>query len=602
DGNLNEDNPALSPTPHVTATRIVRTPAKKLNVSFNWWVSNGNPNLDFGPRLKGTDENPFRDFRTGGLGTPERDENKYHILSNGEFDYDQVYTANIQPTDENWLYPVQSIAGDISDGFDTRYVLSFGPFYIQPGQTLPLSFAYVAGKDLHVDKDNYDNNLAGNYNPKLFQDNLNFDDLALNARWASWIYDNPGVDTDGDGYSGVSDTCTIDSTILDSIDVLDSIVIDTTLTPPETTLYSHDSVVYDYIEVKQWIKGDDVPDFKGASPPPAPDFWIEPTYDRLGIRFNGYRSETTEDIFSQNVDFEGYRIYMGRDERSESYSLITSYDRPDYNKYVYSKGAWTLNDVPYSLEELQNLYKTPVITDPLIYTRTNPYSYLDSLFYFDKQDLNASDLGTVGSIHKLYPDQPKPSTSNPALAKPEELTEDGYFKYYEYEYIIEDLLPYVQYWVNITAFDYGSPGKGLEALETSRTVGAQSSYALPTTQDAARDGEKVFIYPNPYRIDAGYRNLGLEGRGSNQRTLPDDRVRAVHFANLPAKCTISIFTLDGDLVKEIDHDIIPSDPNASHDTWDLITRNTQLVVSGIYYWTIEAENGETQVGKLVIIM
>ena len=168
--------------------------------------------------------------------------------------------------------------------------------------------------------------------------------------------------------------------------------------------------------------------------------------------------------------------------------------------------------------------------------------------------------------------------------------------------IIDGLLPNVLYWVNITAFDFGSPGKGLEALETSRTVGAQSAYALPTTWDAARDNEKVFIYPNPYRIDAGYRKMGLEGRGANQISRPDDRVRAIHFANLPAKCTISIFTLDGDLVREIDHDIDPSDPNASHDIWDMITRNSQLVVSGIYYWTIESEDGEVQVGKLVIIM
>ena len=30
----------------------------------------------------------------------------------------------------------------------------------------------------------------------------------------------------------------------------------------------------------------------------------------------------------------------------------------------------------------------------------------------------------------------------------------------------------------------------------------------------------------------------------------DDRVRAVHFTNLPARCTIRIFTIDGDLVRE----------------------------------------------------
>ena len=76
----------------------------------------------------------------------------------------------------------------------------------------------------------------------------------------------------------------------------------------------------------------------------------------------------------------------------------------------------------------------------------------------------------------------------------------------------------------------------------------------------------------------------------------------IHFVNLPAKCTISIYSLDGDLIRTIDHDKDISDPEATHDTWDLITRNTQLTVSGIYYWTIESENGETQIGKLVLIM
>ncbi|MEW5995734.1 MAG: T9SS C-terminal target domain-containing protein, partial [Candidatus Zixiibacteriota bacterium] len=83
---------------------------------------------------------------------------------------------------------------------------------------------------------------------------------------------------------------------------------------------------------------------------------------------------------------------------------------------------------------------------------------------------------------------------------------------------------------------------------------------------------------------------------------PDDRVRQIHFANLPPRCTIRIYTLDGDLVREIEHDMDPSDPNASHDTWNMITRNTQLVVSGLYYWTVEEPDGETQIGKLVIIM
>jgi hypothetical protein len=206
-----------------------------------------------------------------------------------------------------------------------------------------------------------------------------------------------------------------------------------------------------------------------------------------------------------------------------------------------------------------------------------------------------------GSIRKLYPDQPFPSHPDPDSARPEELTEDGYFKYFEYEYVIDDLLPTVPYWVNVTAFDFGSPSSGLPSLESSVTVGAKSAYPLSSVDEVAQKDLKVFVYPNPYRIDAGYQALGFEGRNL-EMTLPPDKMRLIHFANLPDSCTIRIYTLDGDLVREIDHNMDPSDPNASHETWNLITRNTQLVVSGLYYWTVEANDGATQIGKLVIIM
>ena len=34
----------------------------------------------------------------------------------------------------------------------------------------------------------------------------------------------------------------------------------------------------------------------------------------------------------------------------------------------------------------------------------------------------------------------------------------------------------------------------------------------------------------------------------------------------------------------------------------MITRNTQMVTSGMYYWTVESETGEVQIGKFVVIM
>jgi hypothetical protein len=180
------------------------------------------------------------------------------------------------------------------------------------------------------------------------------------------------------------------------------------------------------------------------------------------------------------------------------------------------------------------------------------------------------------------------------------LTDNGYIKYYEYEYTIEGLLPTVPYWVNVTAFDYGSPKSGLGALETTPTLLPLNTYPLPTTAEVAEHELKVFVYPNPYRFDEDYRERGYEDRQRSR--MPVDRTRLIHFANLPPICTIRIYSIDGDLLRELEHSLDTSDPMSNHDTWDLITRNSQQAVSGLYYWTVEDDAGNTQIGKLVLIM
>lgn len=566
--------------PHVTGMRIVRTPQDTLQVSYNWWFS-ASGELDFGPRerpLTGRLKENWRDFGTGGTGTPEGDRNKYYIMSNREFDYDQARVASIGPNDPLWIYPKQELVEEWATGADTRYLLSFGPFQIRPGQTLPLSFAYVGGKDLHSKLDNLDN-LPYNYT--AFYENLSFDDFAENARWASWIYDNPGVDTDSDGYRGAYHLCPIDSVLNDTI----------------WTFTEYDTL---------WYIGDGIPDFRGAAPPPAPEFWLTPSRSKIHIRFNGTRSQTTRDVFTNEVDFEGYRVYIARDSRETSFSVICSYDRENYLQYEWipKRKLWQISPKPFTRQELACLYGDSCndpLFDPLIYTRLSPLQGSEgTLYYFMPQDHNRSELGTPGQIRKVYPDQPKPTTTNPRLAYSEELTPDGLFKYYEYEYEIEGLLPSVPYYVNVTAFDFGSPASGLPALESSVTQGAK--YVIPGSNpdEVQEENPAVIVYPNPYRVDGGYRDIGFEGRVDFDR--PDHRVRRVHFANLPPRCTIRIFTVDGDLVKTIEHNMSPDDPNSSYDEWDLITRNTQMVVSGLYYWTVEADGRETQIGKLAIIM
>ena len=569
--------------PHVTATRIVRTPSDKLEVSFNWWIG-GHSGRDFGPREKPNmgswKENP-RTFENGQIGSPPGDRSKYYVLRNQEFDFDQMFTASIRVEDTLWEQPQPaSYARNVSKGYDTRYLISFGPFTIDPGQELPITFAYVAGENLHTDQQNWKNNLENNYNPVDYYSGLNFRDLAKNARWASWIYDNPGVDTDGDGYSGEFVVCCNDS----------NTICDTTYTT-----------------------GDGVPDFAGAKPPPAPIFWVMPEIGKLTVRFNGLLSETEADGFlkrstkgQDSLDFEGYRVYLSRDKRAASYSMVTSYDVEDFQKWVWINNEFMLDAKPLSLDSLKNLYDDPSIDfdfNPNNYPSHSPFTYMDSSFYFVPQDFNASTFGVDTKISKRFPNEPYPSTTIPELANPDELTDDGYLKYYEYEIELPNLLPTVEYWVNVTAFDFGSPASGLPPLESAITLGAQSAYPQLSSEAVANSNAKIYIYPNPYRLDGNYRKVGFEGRKADEETLADDRVRAVNFTNLPPHCTIRIFSIDGDLVREIKHDKDASDPTSTHSEWNLITRNTQLAVSGLYYWTVENKNtGEVEMGKLVLIM
>lgn len=575
----------------IAGVKIIRTPSDSLRYSYNWWkIDYSNAANDFGPRMADRPNDPYRDFGDR-MGTPIGDKNKYYIMRHEEFDYDLLYTA-LDHSDEGFLPPPDD-ALDYAMGNDTRYLLSFGPFSINPGEKLPITFAWVGGENFHHDPTAFES--FDPLNPSAYYNQLDFDEFATNTRWASWIYDNPGVDTDDDNYFGKYRQVCFDSNLVS---------VDTNINGVDTTIEYYD---YEDCEIF-YYEGDGVPDFKGASAPPAPTIWLYPELNQIRVRFNGLLSETTEDQFSGINDFEGYKVYYGRDNIKSAYTQVASYDIENFNKYVYNpyklpSAGYELKEKPYTLDELRCLYADSCNDesfDPLDYPRSRPFYhplFSDSIFYFEPQDFNASEFGVSTSIRKLYPDQPYPSTLSPDSALAEELTDDGYLKYFEYETVIENLLPSIPYYVNVTAFDFGSPETGIGPLESSVVNDAQQAYA---TYDPFNEVyyDSIYVYPNPYIGDGRYREQGFEGRNS---TRPDYRVRAMNFVNIPHKCKISIFTLDGDLVKEIDHDTDPTDPMGNHEEWDLVTRNTQEIVSGLYYYVIEWEGGSF-IGKFVIIL
>lgn len=569
-----------SPT-GVTGTRVIRTPSQELSYSFNWWISNRNASFDFGPRKAGDDDDPFRAFGSH-LGTPTGDKNKYYILSHSEFDYDQLFSA-IPHTAEGYLPPPPlNQAADFADGFDTRYLLSFGPFDVEPGDTLPFTIAYVGGESFHVEPRDYQY-YYDPLNPGPYYEKLDFTDIGLNARWASWLFDNPGFDTNNDGDSGqycwryvFTDTSLFDP---GSGGPVDSIKIDS---------------------VKVYFTGDGVPDFKGASPPPPPDITTIPHMGNVTIRWNGQESENTRDVFSGEKDFEGYRVYYSQDDRLTDFILLDTYDVDNYRRFQFDYLptdwadefiiTWHQVGSPISRDSLKILYGPEF--EPL--DHYDQFNYfldpsINRAYFFKPQGWNESDLTDPLGIHRVYPEASRFDSSD--------TTQSGFLRYYEYEYDIPNLQASTPYYFSVTTFDHGAPGAVLGALESSPLINVVKDYPLDPTDEVEENRLAVMVYPNPYRISGGYANDGYENR---DRTRTAERARSIHFANLPNVCTIRIFTLTGDMVREIKHDYPNGGPQSMHEAWDVVSRNTQTVVTGIYYWSVTSEMGE-QLGKLVII-
>ena len=166
-------------------------------------------------------------------------------------------------------------------------------------------------------------------------------------------------------------------------------------------------------------------------------------------------------------------------------------------------------------------------------------------------------------------------------------------RYWDYEFEME-VFPAQPIWFAVTAFDVGDPQTGLQPLEASKLVNATEVYPVDNWETVEGEGLKVMVYPNPYRTDGGYQADKYEPGG-----IYGKRIR---FVNLPPRCTIRIYSLDGDLVQTLHHERNADDLDATIDEWNLISRNTQAVVTGIYLFSVEdKDTGENQVGKFVIL-
>jgi hypothetical protein len=537
-------------TPHALGIAPLRTPEGADVNNFNWWVNDRY--MNWGPRMASNDEYVLRRY-FGGLGQPYSDINRYHLMAKPEVDYSS-FEAGVNHVANGWLQRPRG-AKRIYDGAAINMVTSFGPFDLKPREAETLTVAIAMGEDVHSDPDAYTELFSGWY-PYEFLNYLDWDPLISSVRWAKTIFDNPGVDTDGDGYSGEA-------------------------------FWRYDEDTGD--SVWQYYAGDGVPDYRGATPPPPPDIRVFPENGKLVVRWNGYSTEAATDPMTRIKDFEGYRVWLSRSSGPEEAFLVASWDRENYNRYEYNytRGRWELKDLPFSIDSLKTMYGQDF--EPLRFTRENPFQRASRLFFFTPVDHNQSNDRDPSGIHRVYPDAPR---------DPEVVDENGNPRYWEWEYVIDDLSPSIPYHVSVTAFDFGHAPRSLESLESRVDANQREFFALDRGEDAVPDGNlQVYCFPNPYRADQRYWARGYENRLSE---IAPERARAIWFANLPERCTITIYSLDGDRIRRIEHDQPGASGIASIERWDLISRNRESVVSGLYYWVVESEFG-TQIGKLVII-
>ncbi len=200
DGDPDGENWDYASVRSVCGILLLKPEQHGLTTTFNWWISSVNSQYDWGPQWQDNYDGPFPG---GGKGTPGGDAARYRVMSNGEHDYDQLYAAidysGGGPQGKEWIAPLQSnLARDIANGYDTRFLISFGPIEsISPGESYNFDIAVVAGENLHANPTDFADLFYGQEdNPvaiEEFYNSLDFTDLIANAENAL-LY--TGVDDD----------------------------------------------------------------------------------------------------------------------------------------------------------------------------------------------------------------------------------------------------------------------------------------------------------------------------------------------------------------------------------------------------------------------
>ncbi len=146
-------------------------------------------------------------------------------------------------------------------------------------------------------------------------------------------------------------------------------------------------------------------------------------------------------------------------------------------------------------------------------------------------------------------------------------------------------------WDEILESDDGSTYT--QHVELSGRPAAKECQMVVPTWPSQDTKDEVYVVPNPYV--QGAQPWGWDLIPSDA----DPTGTRIAFANLPkGRNVIKIYTLAGDLVQTLEHRAV-GDRGTMF--WNLVSRNGQDIVAGVYLFTVKTDNQGTKVGRFVVI-
>ena len=360
-------------------------------------------------------------------------------------------------------------------------------------------------------------------------------------------------------------------------------------------------------------------------PPRPPNVRLSPRDGRVEVYWDDI-SEHDPDYLRGVVDFESYRVWRvaewtrppgtspGHPPLADQWQMIGEYDLANF---VPAEASYSGERYPLG----RNTGLEPALYDPVCLTDPLFEGLAEVMFRFVQADsagryysmppVRDSDGDIIPGAEGLVPWETYPTvldTFFAVTARPGNpsagIRPKRAFRFYMH--VDSDARNGFENYYAVVARDHQ-----LKWLESERTwvpkgFGIQSepgnNYQLAmagpdpqTAEHLETYGRNIYVYPNPATREALAEYQQQPPSGNDPTGV------RVTFNNLPAAHNvIKVFTASGDHVATVDHDGTTEQGSAS---WNLISRNGQEVVSGIYIYSVESDDPafETFRGRFVVI-